>query len=72
MADVLIEDVPEDVAGALDARAARLGLSRSQYIHRLLAREVAACSTVSAADLSWFASCFAGLGDPDAMARAWQ
>jgi len=72
MEDVLIEDVPEDVAAALDARAARLGMSRSQYIRRLLAREAAACSAVSSADLSWFASRFAGLGDPDIVARAWR
>ena len=34
MADMLIRDVPDDVIAALDAHAARLGLSRSEYVHR--------------------------------------
>jgi predicted nucleic acid-binding protein len=37
MADILIRDVPEHVVAALDARARRLGLSRSEYIRRQLA-----------------------------------
>ena len=72
MTDLLIEDVPEDVAAALDARAARLGMSRGQYLRRLLAREAAAGAVVSPADLAWFASSFAGLADPGVMARAWR
>jgi hypothetical protein len=32
MADVLIPDVPEAVLAAVDAHAARLGLSRVEYI----------------------------------------
>jgi len=31
MTDVLVRNVPEEVIAALDARASRLGLSRSQY-----------------------------------------
>jgi hypothetical protein len=72
MADVLIEGVPEDVAAALDARAARLGMSRGQYIRRVLAREAAAGSAVSLADLAWFAGCFADLANPEVVARAWR
>jgi hypothetical protein len=72
MADVLIEEVPEEVAAALDARAARLGISRGQYLRRLLAREAAAGPAVSLADLDWFARCFAGLTDPEVTAQAWQ
>jgi hypothetical protein len=72
MADVLIEGVPEEVAAALDARAARLGISRGQYICRLLAREAAAGSAVTPADLAWFTSRFADLADPEVMSRAWQ
>ena len=36
--DVLIRDVPDDVIAALDAHAGRLGLSRSEYVRRRLAR----------------------------------
>jgi plasmid stability protein len=39
MTDVLVRDVPEDVIAALDSRASRLGLSRSEYLRRRLAQE---------------------------------
>lgn len=39
MTGLLIRDVPDDVPAAMDARAQRLGLSRSEYLHRALARE---------------------------------
>ena len=32
MTDMLIHDVPDDVVAAVDARASRLGLSRSEYV----------------------------------------
>jgi hypothetical protein len=72
VADILIEDVPEEVAAALEMRAARLGMSPGQYVRRLLAREAAAVTAVGAADFAWFTGCFAGLADPEVMARAWQ
>ena len=72
MADVLIRDVPDEVVAVLDARATGLGTSRSEYVRRLLARDAAAGSAVSVADLARFAGGFAGLADPDLMARAWQ
>jgi plasmid stability protein len=34
MTDVLVRDVPDDVIAAVDARATRLGLSRSEYLRR--------------------------------------
>lgn len=72
MADILIENVPEEVAVALERRAARLGMSCGQYVRRLLAREAAAVSEVSAADLASFTGRFADLADPAVMDRAWQ
>lgn len=73
MANVLIRDVPEDVLAALDARAGHLGLSRSEYLRRQLAREAAAFDeTVTVEDLARFADTFADLGDPDVMAQAWK
>jgi hypothetical protein len=32
MADLLIPDVPDDVVAAIDTNAARLGLSRPEYL----------------------------------------
>lgn len=72
MTDMLIRDVPEEVVAALDAHAARLGLSRSEYVRRRLAQDAATPgSPVSVQDLARFASTFADLADPDVMSQAW-
>ena len=34
--NVLVRDIPDDVLAALDAEAERLGLSRSEYVRRIL------------------------------------
>jgi hypothetical protein len=73
MTDVLIRDVPDEVIAAVDARAGRLGLSRSEYVRRRLAQDASAPgSPVSARDLARFAEVFADLADPDVMSGAWQ
>jgi plasmid stability protein len=72
MTDMLIRDVPEEVVAALDAHAARLGLSRSEYVRRRLAQDAATPgSPVRVADLERFAGTFADLADPDVMSQAW-
>jgi plasmid stability protein len=72
MTDMLIRDVPEEVVAALDAHAARLGLSRSEYVRRRLAQDAATPgSAVGVEDLARFADAFADLADPDVMAQAW-
>jgi plasmid stability protein len=72
MTDILIRDVPDDVIAAVDTRAARLGLSRSEYIRRRLAQDAAATAAVSTQDLARFAEVFRDLADPDVMSRAWR
>lgn len=73
MTDVLVRDVPDDVVAALEARAARLGLSRSEFLRRRLAQEAVAQATpVSSDDLATFAQTFADLGDPEIMRGAWE
>jgi hypothetical protein len=73
MTDMLIRDVPDDVVAAVDARASRLGLSRSEYVRRRLAQDAAAVgSAVTTQDLARFADVFADLDDPDVMSRAWR
>jgi plasmid stability protein len=73
MTDMLIRDLPDDVVAAIDARASRLGLSRSEYVRRRLAQDAATAGTVvTSRDLARFAELFADLGDPDVMSRAWQ
>lgn len=72
MTDVLVRDVPDDVVAALDARASRLGLSRTEYLRRRLAQAaVAGPEPVTSEDLVDFATTFTDLGDPEVMKGAW-
>ncbi len=73
MADVLVRDVPDEVLAGVDAHAARLGLSRVEYIRRRLAADAAlSADAVSAADLSTFSEMAGDLTDPQVMGAAWQ
>jgi hypothetical protein len=75
MVDVLIRDVPDEVIGAVDAKAKRLGLSRTEYLRRQLlcaASTAEEAGTVTADDLHRFAHAFSDLDDADVMRRAWQ
>jgi hypothetical protein len=73
MADVLIRDVPEAVLAEVDAHAARLGLSRVEYIRRRLAADAASSTArVSPQYLLRFADRFADLADQELMDTAWR
>jgi plasmid stability protein len=73
MTDMLIRDVPDDVVAAVDSRASRLGLSRSEYVRRRLAQDAASADTaVTTQDLARFAEVFSDLDDPDVMSQAWR
>jgi plasmid stability protein len=73
MTDMLIRDVPDDVIAAVDARASRLGLSRSEYVRRRLAQDAATVgAAVTMQDLAQFANLFADLADPAVMSQAWR
>jgi len=73
MTDMLIRDVPEEVVAAIDDRASRLGLSRSEYVRRRLAQDAAtAGAAVSVQDLARFADLFSDLDDPEVMSQAWR
>lgn len=72
MTDVLIRDVPDDVLAAIDAKATKAGLSRSEYLRRTLARESDTSSAeVTVASLKRFSESFSDLGDPDVVDDAW-
>ena len=71
MTDVLIRGVPDDVLAAIDARAGRLGLSRTQYLRRRLAQEAVNSEvTATVHDLEAFGRDFADLADADVMTQA--
>jgi plasmid stability protein len=72
MTDILIRDVPDDVAASLDTRATRLGLSRSEYVRRQWIQEARRSDTaVTPADLAAFARTFQDLANPDILKDAW-
>ncbi|MBK5223762.1 MAG: ribbon-helix-helix protein, CopG family [Acidimicrobiia bacterium] len=72
MPDILIRNVPDEVLAAIDARAKRAGLSRSEYLRRALARERAPrTGAVTIEHLRRVASLAQDLDDPDVMAGAW-
>lgn len=72
MPDVLIRDLPDDVLAAIDAKARRVGLSRTEYIRRTLSRERGDTNAdVTVTDLAVFADTFGDLADTDVMRQAW-
>lgn len=71
MTDILIRDVPDDVLAAIDAKAKRVGLSRTAYLRRALERERVPAAAVSVEQLARTASLAQDLDDPDVMSGAW-
>lgn len=72
MTDILIRDVPDDVLAAIDTKAKRVGLSRTEYLRRALARErVPSSGPITVEQLERVASLAADLDDPDVMSGAW-
>lgn len=72
MPDVLIRDVPAADLDRIDAHAARLGLSRSEYLRRQLHQDAQRPQLeVTIDDLRAFNARFADLADPEVMRRAW-
>jgi len=73
MTDVLIRDLePEDVA-RLDARAAAVRLSRTEYLRRRLEQDARrGTGSVTQADFERFVERFSDLADDELMRRAWE
>lgn len=72
MTDILIRDVPDEVLAAIDAKARRVGLSRSEYLRRALERErTQANGPIGVDHLAQVAALTQDLDDPDVMSDAW-
>ncbi len=72
MIDILIRDVPDEVLAAIDARAKRVGLSRTEYLRRALERErVQHTGPITVEHLQRVAVLAGDLDDPDIMSGAW-
>lgn len=66
--------MPDEVLAAIDAKAKRVGLSRTEYLRRALDRErerARGTGTVSVEQLERAASLARDLDDPDVMSGAW-
>ena len=66
MTDILIRDVPDEVVASLDAKAKSNGLTRAEYLRRLLAEQQEPALTRE--QLDRFAARTADLSNPDVMA----
>ena len=72
MSDVLIRNFPAEDLALLDEHAARLGISRTEYLRRQLQQEARRTITaVTAADLVGFSRDFPDLADDEVMRGAW-
>jgi hypothetical protein len=70
--DLLIRDVPAEDLVRIDAHAARLRISRTEYLRRRLHQEASRLSaSVTVVDVERFAARFSDLEDPEVMRRAW-
>ena len=72
MPDVLIRNFPAEDLHLLDEQAARLGISRSEYLRRQLHREAhRTVGPVTVGDLQALGSLVADLADDVGMSDAW-
>jgi len=72
MADILIRDIPDEVIAAIDARAKRVGLSRTEYLRRTLERERSSLSVpITLEHFEKFVKLTIDLDDRDVMSNAW-
>jgi Antitoxin FitA-like, ribbon-helix-helix len=76
MADILIRDVPDETLAELDAAAARIGVSRVEYLRRTLAAEAKrvardARPPLTRDDWKQLQELTADLADDDVMRGAW-
>ena len=71
MADILIRSVGDDVVAIIDASAKRVGLSRSEYLRRVLDRErQQGFRPVSVDQLKQMAELTIDVDDPEVMCRS--
>lgn len=72
MPDMLVRNVPKETVQLIEKNAARLGLSREEYLRRALARiSGTESSPITREDLTKAAAVFADVEDPAVMEQAW-
>ncbi|WP_024803690.1 ribbon-helix-helix protein, CopG family [Nocardia sp. BMG51109] len=71
MTDILIRDIPDAAIEEVDRRARDVGLSRSEFLRRWIARDFQPSIPVGKDDLRRLSELAKDLNDPDVMGRAW-
>lgn len=74
MTDILIRGVAADSVARIDAEAAKLGLSRNEYLRRRIDEGVRPGDdqVTTMEDLRRMTEAVADLADPDVMSQAWR
>ena len=73
MSEILIRGIPDDVLAVMDQRAARIGLSRTEFIRRRLIQDArAARMSVTPEDWNRFTDSYRDLSDFAVMDPAWK
>jgi hypothetical protein len=71
VSDILIRDVPKATVAEIDRRAAKQGISRSEFLRRWLRAALQPADSVSPADFHRLSQLAGDLADPDIMRDAW-
>ncbi len=72
MANILIRNIDEGDLARIDEQASRVGLSRNEYLLRMVQREARGDSDpLTRDDLRRFSDLAAGLADEELMRQAW-
>jgi metal-responsive CopG/Arc/MetJ family transcriptional regulator len=71
VSDILIRDVPEATVAEIDRRAAKQGISRSEFLRRWLRTGIRPADAVSSADFRRLSQLAGDLADPEVMRSAW-
>ncbi len=72
MSSILIRNIPDEVLAAIDVDAERLGLSRSEYLRRIIDRAARVeTRPTTLADLERTAEVFRDVLDEEYMRGAW-
>ncbi len=72
MADLLVRGVPDPVVQAIDVQAEKAGLSRVEFLRRLITEQAQRPTSVGRVDWTWFAEATGDLADPEIRRQAWE
>jgi len=73
MTDLLIPNLTDEVLSAIDQKAKKSGVSRTEYLRQLVYRDASTeRSTVTVEDLRAFSEAFSDLKDPEFVKKMWE